>query len=75
MAWLDPYMKSRKTKTNVISLEMNESDQDLPEDGDIQEENDNDSSISEISDSSGNIPGKMQSHTTGRPKYVKRARR
>ena len=82
MPSLDPYMKSRKTKTNVISLEMNESDQELPEDGDIQEEDgdiqeedDNDSSISEISDSRGNIPGKMQSHKTGHPKYVKRARR
>ena len=68
-------MKSRKTKTNVISVEMNESDQELPEDGDIQEEDDNESSISEISDSSGDIPGKTQSHTTGRPKYVKRTRR
>ena len=33
MAWLDPYMKSRKTKTNVNSVELNESDHELPEDG------------------------------------------
>ena len=47
----------------------------IHEDCDIQEEGDNESSISEISDSSSNVPLKMQSHTTGRPKYVKRARR
>ena len=72
MAWLDPYMKARKAKTDVISAE---SAQELPEDGVIQEVDDNESSISEISDSSSNVLQEMQSHTTGRPKYVKMTRR
>ena len=75
MAWLDPYMEARKTKTNFIGAELNESDQELPEGGDIQEEDDNESSGSEISDSRRNVAGKMQCHTTVRPKDVKRARR
>lgn len=75
MAWLDPYIEARKTKTNFIGAELNESDQELPEGGDIQSEDGNESSVSEISDSIRNVAGKMQCHTTGLPKDVKRARR
>ena len=74
MSWLDPYMEARKTKT-VLGVELNESDHELPEGGDIQEEDDNESSVSEISDSRRNVAGKTQCHTTRRPKDVKRARR
>ena len=69
MAWLDPYIEARKTKTNFIGAELNESDQELPEGGDIQEEDDNESSGSEISDSRRKVAAKMQCHngkSTGR---------
>ena len=34
MAWLDPYVKARKTKTNVINVDNNESEQEELEGGD-----------------------------------------
>ena len=71
-AWLDPYIAPRRTKTNVIRVDVNESEDDLAEDGERKDGDENDSSISEKSDSC--LPEKIESRTTGRPKYVKKAR-
>jgi len=51
MAWLDPYIAPRRTKTNVIRVDVNESEDDLAEDGEQNDGDENDSSISEKSDS------------------------
>ena len=67
MAWLDPYIAPRRTKTNVIRVDVNESEDDLA-DGEQNDGDENDSSISEKSDSC--LPEKIES----RPKYVKKAR-
>ena len=72
--WHGLIHEARKTKT-VIGVELNESDHELPEGGDIQEEDNNESFVSETSDSRRNLAGKMQCHTTVRSKDVKRARR
>ena len=71
MAWFDPYIAPRRTKTNVICVDVNESEDDLAEDGERNDWDENDSSISEKSGSC--LPEKIESRTTGGPKYVKKA--
>ena len=71
MAWFDPYIAPRRTKTNVICVDVNESEDDLAEDGERNDGDENDSSISEKSGSC--LPETIESRTTGGPKYVKKA--
>ena len=74
LAWLDPYVKPRATKTNLtVNVESNQTE----EEDEVNEGDDNESTVSGIStpsNLSASSAGTALSQVTGRPKYMKKSK-
>ena len=74
LAWLDPYVKPRATKTNLtVNVESNQTE----EEDEVNEGDDNESTVSGIStpsNLSASSAGTGLSQVTGRPKYMKKSK-